>query len=295
MNNQENPGSDILLDVLYGIPQEVRCMNLVEYLQSECVEAGVDVSDKSAVLHEVVRLAKENPVLSEVDEELIFSELQKREELGSTGFGSGIAIPHCRLEVISDFVMGIMTVLDGVDFDAMDGEPVKLVVFVIAPESEANAYIRLLSVISQMLRISGAVDEIISQHTPETVRESFLRHKHEHVETKGHENKRLFHVVIQDEDIFHQILEVFEAVETSSVIVMDAKNTREYLVRTPLFASLLSDSHLGNSRIIIATVDSSLTNETLRGIEHITGNLDKRPDVMVMIQDILYTAGSLET
>ena len=82
--------------------------------------------------------------------------------------------------------------------------------------------------------------------------------------------------------------------DTSSVIVIEAKNTREYLVKTPLFASMLSDSHLGNSRIIMASVDNSLTNETLRGIERITGNLDKRTDVLVMIQDILYTAGALE-
>lgn len=269
-------------------------MNLVEYLKPECVAAGVKVSDKTAVLHEVARLARKNPVLSEVDEERIIHELEQREELGSTGFGGGIAIPHCRIEGIPGFVMGIMTFPDGVDFESMDGEPVKLVVFVIAPESEANAYIRLLSVISQTLRIPGAVDEIVSQRTPETIRESFLRYKSDHVETKGHENKRLFHVIVQDEDIFHQLLEVFEAVESSSVIVIDAKNTREYLVKTSLFASLVSDSHLGNSRTIIASVDSSLTNEILRGVERITGNLDKRTDVLVMVQDILYSAGALE-
>ncbi len=110
-------------------------MNPVEYLQPESIAPNADVNDKSAVLHEVVRLAKKNPILSEVGEDTLFEGLKKREELGSTGFGGGIAIPHCRLESISDFVMGIMTVPDGVDFDAMDGNPVRLVVFVIAPEA----------------------------------------------------------------------------------------------------------------------------------------------------------------
>ena len=269
-------------------------MNLVEYLKPECIATGITVSDKEAALQEIARLVKNNPALENIDEELILNGLKKREELGSTGFGHGIAIPHCRLDEMSGFVMGIMTVPDGVEYESVDGEPVKLFVFVIAPESEANAYIRLLSVISQTLRIPGAIEEILSQKTPETVLESFLRHQRDHIETKGHEHKRLFHVVVQDEDIFNQLLEVFESLDTSSVIVIDAKNTREYLVRTPLFASLLSDSHLGNSRIIMAAVDSSLTNETLREIEHITGNLDKRSDVLVMIQDILYTAGALE-
>lgn len=269
-------------------------MNPVEYLQPESIAPNADVNDKSAVLHEIVRLAKKNPILSEVGEDILFDGLKKREELGSTGFGGGIAIPHCRLESISDFVMGIMTVPDGVDFDAMDGNPVRLVVFVIAPEAAANAYIKLLAVISQTLRIPGAVDEIMSQQSPEAVRESFLRHTRDSVETKSRENNRLFHAVIQDDEIFQQILEVFEAARSSSVIVIEAKNTREYLARMPLFASLWSDSHLGNSRIIVAVVESSLTNETLRSIEHITGNLDKRTGIMVMVQDLLYTAGSLE-
>ena len=269
-------------------------MNLVEYLKPECIAARITISDKTAALQEIMRLAKKNTSLDDIDEELILNELKKREELGSTGFGHGIAIPHCRLDDISDFVMGIMTVPDGVEYESMNGDPVKLFVFVVAPESEANSYIRLLSVISQTLRIPGVIEEIVSQQTSETVLESFLRHQRDHIDTKGHENKRLFHVVVQDEDIFNQVLEVFEAVVSSSVIVIEAKNTREYLVKTPLFASLMSDSHLGNSRIIMASVDNSLTNETLRGIERITGTLDKRTDVLVMIQDILYTAGGLE-
>ena len=269
-------------------------MNLIEYLQPECIAAGVSLSDKTAVLHEAARLAKKNPILSGVDENFIFSALEEREKLGSTGFGGGIAIPHCRIGDITGFVLGIMTIPGGVEFDSMDGKPVRLVVFVVTPESEANAYIRLLSVISQTLRIPNVVDEILSQHTSEAIRESFLRHHHDHVETKGHKNKRLFHVIVQDEDIFHQLLEVFEAAESSSVIVLDAKNTREYLTKTPLFASLLSDHHLGTSRIIIGIIDSSMTNETLRGVERITGSLDKRTDVLVLIQDILYAAGALE-
>ena len=269
-------------------------MDIVKFLQTESISVKAEVSDKTYVLHEIAHLAKGNPVLSEVEENRIIEGLQKREELGTTGFGNGIAIPHCRLEGIDDFVMGIITVPGGMDFDAMDSEPVHIIVFVIAPEEASNQYIRLLSVISQTLSIPGAVDEIVSQHTPETVRESFLRHTREPIETKGKEKKRLFQVVVQDEDIFQQILQVFEAMESSSVIIIEAKNTREYLARMPIFSSFWSDAHLGNSRIIIAVVANPLTNETLRSIERITGNLDKREDIMVMVQDILYASGSLQ-
>ena len=96
------------------------------------------------------------------------------------------------------------------------------------------------------------------------------------------------------EELFKDILQVFAAMETSSIAIIEAKNIREYLARIPLFAGFWSDSHLGVNRIIAAIIDKSLTNETLRAIENITGSLDKRTDVMVTVQDIFYTSGSLK-
>lgn len=268
-------------------------MRLADFLRDECILPEASFSDKDAVLHAVARLAGESPALADVDECDILKGLRIREELGTTGFGHGIAIPHARIPDIGEFVMGIVTVPDGVDFEAMDGKPVRLIVFVIAPESEATGYIRLLSVISQTLNIPGVIEEVVAQKTPATIRESFLRHTRDSVETKGHENKRIFHVIVQDEDIFHEILPVFEALESSSVFVVEAKNTAEYLSHMPLFAGFWGDTHLHSSRVIVAVVDKSLTNEGIRSIERITGPLDKRTDVMVTVQDILYAAGSL--
>ena len=270
-------------------------MSLADMLHPACIEAGVAPKDKDDALRMIASLARKNPALTDVSEESILMGLKERESLGSTGFGEGIAIPHCRLKGIDEFTIGIMTVPDGVPFDAMDGKPVNLVVFVIAPESAANQYIRLLSNISQTLRIPGATQEIVTQKSSETVRESFLRHTRDTLETKEHENRRLFQCVVQDEVKFESILEVFEAVPDSSVIVIEAKNTREYLATMPLFASLWSDSHLGSSRVILATISASQTNETLRAIQRITGDLDRRTGVLVTVQDVLYSAGSLET
>ena len=97
------------------------------------------------------------------------------------------------------------------------------------------------------------------------------------------------------ERIFNDILQIFEAIESDSVVVFEARNIRELLVNMPLFTSFLGDEYLGKSRIVQAVVDSSLTNPTLRAIENITGDLHHCTDVMVLIQDILYAAGSLET
>jgi len=270
-------------------------VKLYDALREECILAGVDLSDKAEALREVVRCAKQSPVLSEVDEQAMLRGLEEREALGSTGFGKGIAIPHCRLEGVSDFVVGILTVPSGVSFHALDGKAVRLIVFIVAPAESSNEHIRLLSAVSQALHRPGAVQEIIAGTTAEAVRESFLRHSQEELEIEARAGKRLMHVFVQDEDLFHEILQVFAGMETSSVVVVTSENLRAYLAKVPLFQGLWSHEPGGFSHVIIAAVDKGLTNEMVRGIETLAGNLGRRSGVMVTVQEIFYSAGSLAT
>src|SRR4030042_497855 len=112
-------------------------MKLADVLHKECIAVNARLSDKTEVLQEVARLAKKSSILDSVSEQEILAGLQARESLGSTGVGKGIAIPHCRLKTVKDFVVGIVTVPSGVDFDALDAGKVRLIVFIIAPEVES--------------------------------------------------------------------------------------------------------------------------------------------------------------
>ncbi len=269
-------------------------MVISEILRKECIAAGAHFKSKAETLREIARIAKKCDVFDNIGENEIISALDKREKLGSTGFGKGIAIPHCRLKDISEFVLGIVTITDGVEFDSLDNKKVYLIAFIIGPDRETDEHIRILSIISRILNIPGAIEEIRSQSNPETIYESFLRYVSDHVDTKDRTEKQLCQVFIQNEHLFEEIISIFAAIDTQTIVIPDVKNTREYLTKLPLFSGFFSDSHLGFNRIIISVIDKSLINETLRSIEHITGSLDKRTDIMVMVQDTFYTAGSLE-
>jgi PTS system nitrogen regulatory IIA component len=108
-------------------------MKLIDVLRKECVVSGAQFSDKYDAMRGVVQVAKKNPILKDVPDEEILVGLEERESLSSTGVGNGIAIPHCRLKSVTDFVVGIITIPSGVEFEALDDEKVKLVLFIIAP------------------------------------------------------------------------------------------------------------------------------------------------------------------
>jgi len=268
-------------------------MKLIDVLRKECVVAGARFTGKVEALREIVQVAKKNPILKNVSDEKILAGLQERESLGSTGFGKGIAIPHCRLQSVTDFVVGIITVQSGVDFEALDDEKVNLIIFIIAPEAKSNEHLKLLSAISQTLLIPGAVKEILAESSSEAVYESFLRHTHAEIDTKKQTTKCQFNVFVQNETVFRDILEKLAGIETSSLVVANTENVAAYLTKVPLFADFWRDKPGSFSKVIMAIVDKGLSNETIRRIESVTGDLNKCIGVVVTIHDICFAAGSL--
>lgn len=268
-------------------------MNLINVLRSECIQASADCASRDEVLAAIAKLAKQSTVLANMDESAILKGLTDREELSTTGFGNGIAIPHCRLDGVEDFVVGILSSTHGVEFSAMDDQPVKLFVFIIAPSSSSNVHIKILSAISQVLNVPEHVAEMVAAPTADVLTENFLRHVRDEADPKQHDNKNLFRVQIQDEDLFHDVLKIFAGFNSTTIMVSEAEPSSNYLEKMPLFAGFWSDKHTEFCKVILATVDKKDTNETIRRIEQHTGSLDERDDLLLTVQELFYCAGSL--
>jgi PTS system nitrogen regulatory IIA component len=270
-------------------------MRLFDVIKPECIAVNAAASSKEEALNLVASTAKKNDALQGVDQKEIVKGLREREELGSTGFGRGIAIPHCRLDGVEEFVVGMVSFPDGVDFDAADEKPVRLIVFIVGPKEPAQDHIRLLSSVSQTLSIPGIVEELVHASSSEAARESLVRHLFEDTSTKDHASKNLFYLIVQDEDLFQSLLQLFSGMESTTEVVVDARESSEFLMKIPLFAGLLGDSQMGFCRIIVAVVEQKMTNEVIRRIENITGNLDNCSEAMLVVQETFYAAGALRT
>ena len=273
--------------------KEAAGMRMSEMLRAECIAAKAVLPDKPSALQEVARLAARSANLQGVRTEAVLEALQEREAVNSTGIGGGVAIPHCRLESVTDFVVGMLTVPDGVPFDAVDGEPVKLIVFIVAPATESNEHVRILSAISQTLSAPGAIDEILAASTPEEARAGFLRHVRQEGDERPSVGRCVMQVFVQDEDLFRDILQVLASVGASSVVIAETENAGAYLKKMPIFAGFWNDSVHRFSRLIVAVVEKRMSNETIRRIEQIAVGLDERDDVLLTVQETSYSAGSL--
>ena len=125
-------------------------MKIVEFLNEKAVTGNIEAINKEGVLRELVDLlAKAEGIMNK--EELVKA-LINREALGSTGIGQGVGIPHAKTNAVKRLVAAFGISHRGVNFDALDGEPVYIFFLLVAPEDSAGPHLKGLARISRLLR-----------------------------------------------------------------------------------------------------------------------------------------------
>lgn len=124
-------------------------MLLSDFLDEAAVRVTLAATDKRGALKELSELfAKRHGASGE----LILHAVTERERLLSTGIGYGVAIPHGRIADLPELAMVCGVSSSGIPFDAIDGEPVRLLFLIAGPESAAGRQVRLLSRIARLVR-----------------------------------------------------------------------------------------------------------------------------------------------
>jgi len=124
-------------------------IRLEDILTPERALVNVQAGSKKRVLEQIAKLVAND--LPDLDAQDIFENLVAREKLGSTGFGNGIAIPHCRLGGCTAPLSAVLRLDAPVDFDAIDAAPVDLLLVLLVPQEANDQHLELLRQIASML------------------------------------------------------------------------------------------------------------------------------------------------
>lgn len=140
-------------------------MKITDLLSEESIELNVEAKDKNDIIDKMTRLMLKTGRINNLEEykKLVL----KREEEGSTGVGEEIAIPHGKGECVTEPGLVAMVVPNGVDYDALDGKPVKLLFMIAAPNTSDNVHLDVLSRLSTMLMDSNFKNKLISAKSKE--------------------------------------------------------------------------------------------------------------------------------
>jgi PTS system fructose-specific IIA component/PTS system nitrogen regulatory IIA component len=127
-------------------------MKFVDFVSREAIRADLTAEDKESVIREMVQALLDAGKLTGGEFESIIKAILKREELGSTGIGRGVAVPHTKHPSVERLVGTVAVSTEGVDFNSLDGEKVNLFFLLISPPDRPGDHLRALENVSRQLR-----------------------------------------------------------------------------------------------------------------------------------------------
>ena len=137
------------------------------FLREEFIFDLRGIRDKEELFEEIsVRIAVH---IAGVSAETVLEELLERESIASTGIGGGLAVPHAYVAGLNQMVVAFVRTPDGLDFDAVDGEPVYMSVLLMGPRSAENLHLKLLARIARLLSHDSFCKSILEVSSPEEI------------------------------------------------------------------------------------------------------------------------------
>lgn len=125
---------------------------IAELIDSAVIIENLQSAEKGEVLAEILEAMVAAGRVDAADQPAISKLLRKREELGSTGIGNGVAVPHVKSDKIARLSLGLARSEPGIEYQAIDGRPVQTLFLILAPESEPDGHLKALRWVSTLAR-----------------------------------------------------------------------------------------------------------------------------------------------
>lgn len=128
-------------------------MKLADFVVRDAVLSDLAATSKEEAIREIIRSLTKTGNLKEDESESVIGAIMKREELGSTGIGNGVAVPHTKHPSVSRMIGTVVVSKKGLDFSSIDREPVDIIFLLISPPDRPGDHLRALENISRHLRV----------------------------------------------------------------------------------------------------------------------------------------------
>src|SRR6266403_2275275 len=144
-------------------------MRMSDFVVKDSISAELAASTKEGVIREMVENLRQAGYFKSTDSEDVVKEILRRELLGSTGIGRGVAIPHTKHGSVDRLIGTVALSKSGVPFDSLDGEPVHVFVLLISPQDRPGDHLRALENVSRSLRDDGFVRALRNASSREAI------------------------------------------------------------------------------------------------------------------------------
>ncbi len=230
--------------------------------------------------------------------EEVLEAIRAREEMGSTGFENGVAIPHCKMKGLKDFALAVAVSPKGVWFNSIDGKKSHLFFALAGPEERPQEHLKILAQISRLARNQRARKALLQAGSPQALKEIIANYisPRSLPKTPDKGKQKLLIIVLHEQQFFEDIINLFVEMGIRGANILESSGIRHQLRSIPLFSDFLN--FLGEQSEVARTIMVTLPEERLtalvEGVEEITGDLDRHTGGSIMVLDLDFCRGSLE-
>ena len=146
--------------------------NIADYIKVETINLNLESKNKNAVIRELYNNLKQTNLIK--DEEQGLNDIFKREDMGSTGIGKRIALPHAKTKAVDELMITFGISKNGISYNSVDDENVNIFFMFLCPENKTREYLKVLARISRLIREEKFVNDLLkatsNQETLELIR-----------------------------------------------------------------------------------------------------------------------------
>ena len=132
-------------------------MHLADFLDTDATKTGLPCGNKRSLMKQLAELAGQR---LEIEPSVVLAGLNEREQLGSTGFGQGVAIPHAKIDGLTKIYGLFARLSEPVAYKAIDGRPVDLVFLLLSPPDAGAEHLKALAAVSRVTRDAATLERL---------------------------------------------------------------------------------------------------------------------------------------
>ena len=133
--------------------------NVADYIKVDTINLNLESKTKNTVIRELYNNLKKTNLIK--DKELGLNDIFAREEMGSTGIGKKIALPHAKTKAVDELIATFGISRNGIDYESLDNENVNIFFMFLCPEDKTQEYLKVLARISRLIRDDKFIDKLL--------------------------------------------------------------------------------------------------------------------------------------
>jgi len=152
-------------------------MILADSLSKNSILVKVQSKNRWDLIEEMLNVAEKNNSFQNEDKNHILKGLIEREKSMSTGIGNGVAIPHCTTTLVDKMIVVMAVCQNGIDFSAIDNEPVKIAILLLVPKNKLTQHIKTLANIAKIMSNADFRSKLLTLKSPDSILKEIQKHK----------------------------------------------------------------------------------------------------------------------